>query len=110
MYKIDDEALSASSSTPGSFPHYAKLVDLSSFARKGIKSQKMERIEESQQKADHIGELVMNAAHLQLIYFVFQMGGFLNGSTRSNGSKLTWVQRLLSMELSWQDPQKPKPT
>ena len=56
MYQIDDEALSASSSTPGSFPHYAKLVDLSSFARKGIKTQKMERIEESQLKADHIGE------------------------------------------------------
>ena len=110
MYKIDDEALSASSSTPGSFPHYAKLVDLSSFARKGIKSQKMERIEESQQKADHIGELVMNAAHLQLIYFVFQTGGFLNGLTRSNGSKLISVQRLPSMELSWQDPRKPKPT
>ena len=59
MYQIDDEALSASSSSPGSFPHYAKLVDLSSFARKGIKSQKMERIEESQQNSDHIGELVM---------------------------------------------------
>ena len=110
MYQIDDEALSASSSTPGSFPHYAKLVDLSSFARKGIKSQKMERIEESQQKADHIGELVMNAAHLQLIYFVFQTGGFLNGLTRINGSKLISVQRLPSMELSWQDPRKPKPT
>ena len=110
MYKIDDEALSASSSTPGSFPHYAKLVDLSSFARKGIKSQKMERIEESQQKSDHIGELVMNAAHLQLIYFVFQTGGFLNGLTRINGSKLISVQRLPSMELSWQDPRKPKPT
>ena len=57
MYQLDDEALSASSSSPGSFPHYAKLVDLSSFARKGIKSQKMARIEESQRKADHIGEL-----------------------------------------------------
>ena len=56
MYQLDDEALSASSSTPGSLPHYAKLVDLSSFARKGIKTQKMERIEENQRKADHIGE------------------------------------------------------
>ena len=56
MYNIDDEALSASSSTPGSYPHYAKLVDLSSFARKGIKTQKMERIEEIQRQTDHIGE------------------------------------------------------
>ena len=56
MYNIDNEALSASSSTPDSYPHYAKLVDLSSFARKGIKTQKMERIEQIQQEADHIGE------------------------------------------------------
>ena len=110
MYQIDDEALSASSSTPGSFPHYAKLVDLSSFARKGIKTKKMERIEESQLKADHIGELVMLYILLQLIYFVFQMPGFLNGLTQTNGSKLTSAQRLLSMELSYQGPQKPRPT
>ena len=58
MYNIDDEALSASSSGSESSPHYAKLVDLSSFARKGIKTSKMERIEEIEHPGDHItGEL-----------------------------------------------------
>ena len=58
MYNIDDEALSASSSGPESSPHYAKLVDLSSFARKGIKTSKMERIEEIEHHGNHItGEL-----------------------------------------------------
>ena len=60
MYNVEDSALTASSSASDSFPHHAKLVDLSSFARKGIKTTKMERIEQRQSRTDHIGERCCN--------------------------------------------------
>ena len=79
MYNIDDEALSASSSTPDSYPHYAKLFDLSSFARKGIKTQKMERIEQIQQEADHIGELGKTHVRILGVQPAFCLTGGLKG-------------------------------
>ena len=68
MYNVEDSALTASSSAPDSFPHHAKLVDLSSFARKGIKTVKMERVEQSQRGTDHIGESCCNLEYVICIH------------------------------------------
>ena len=107
MYNVEDSALTASSSAPDSFPHYAKLVDLSSFARKGIKTTKMERIEQIQRPTDHIGESCCNLENVFIL--VFQMPGSPSGLTTSNGSKLTLAPRLLSMESSCQGPLRRRP-